>query len=1287
MSTDDVIDIAATALLVAGNIVTGGALSAGLLIGGFALSYYGAKRRGEHEVTAAGHRATIASTEAPMPVIYGRARVGARLVDIRTLGADATLDPPRKTNEVLAVAAAWCIGSEDGSGIEGIKEVWVGNERIIIGDDPISDLEDPRRINKKINEFITYKGYLGTHSQTRDTELGEFFPVEWDTDSRLRGIAYSTFFFKYDDEVWGGIGLPRDYTAVIDGQKVFDPRNEQTAFSRNPALCLLDYLTSKKYGAGVPVEEIDLPSVIAAANYLDESAPGGGPRGRIGGIVSTGDSIENNIDLIRMSGRIDIVYENGKFRFHINKIQTPTGFSFTEDNIIGDFRFNRLGSRAVPTACSVTFSDATNDWQTGEVVFPDPGVNNPFVDADGGFENTVHINAPLVDSRTVAYNIAQVFFSEGREDQTVSFLSNEEALSVSIGDVVTVSHETPGWTEKEFWIVGLGVSPHGPVSVTLKEYDLTAYDLDPSTTVPSNPGSDLPNPLFIDPPSEFTLQSDADTALPTQDGQFLPRIKCTWIDPEDAFLVGFELQFRESDPELDEDEGWDPLPFVDPLLQIHKITPVSDLVEYDVRIRSVNSIGTRSDWVEESIIASTRPGGAFGMPLDRVALEYYDIEGEPWVRAILTIKDEFGLLLEKDVPDNRYPITFFKQSGNPDEGGPVKGLPPVESYTPKDPEPSGDYEGKWVWELRLDEKHLGIIAYAMYWGDEEDPNVTQRILWLDVGDEANIAFIEVAYSENGDVATVQVKGDADTRSLHAEERISSIWTSVDTPTSRFTVAGESYQGVYNSGTSYTQNQSVTYEGNTWIWNSASPSGGGLAPPGGSWVFATRFSTTRRGDFTVDTKATRREFRVWGRNQAGLDGPKDEFFINSNINVPPPGTQPFKIERASAGPPTTGDPDDFTIRLQFQASSDVNSIAVSNFGEDGQVNPPFDAFTLSGINHNRSTWTSTAGGTAFYIDLKYSNGNVIQFPPDFPKDMRISATAYPNINSGGGAISDDFITLPLSQFGDGGLVVSGTGGTKSVSSLTFSTGLLFNTSTSTVTVDPNTTGGVPTSRTISTNDGLTGGGDLSANRTFGLTGQALALHSLAFNGIIARTGIGTVAARTITAGSGITVTNGNGIAGNPTISLNTSGLVDTTTNQSIAGVKTFTGGVVIGNLSTAKASGRLYGGTTNPNNAARVNYDGHFYATQLHSSASFTFSDRALKKDIEDWNPDSLLDQLEPAQWTWRASEVHDVGFIAQDSPAAFKDDDGLSISYNRIVTALVAEVKALKKRVKELEEK
>lgn len=76
-----------------------------------------------------------------------------------------------------------------------------------------------------------------------------------------------------------------------------------------------------------------------------------------------------------------------------------------------------------------------------------------------------------------------------------------------------------------------------------------------------------------------------------------------------------------------------------------------------------------------------------------------------------------------------------------------------------------------------------------------------------------------------------------------------------------------------------------------------------------------------------------------------------------------------------------------------------------------------------------------------------------------------------------------------------------------------------------------------SKTGNTLDVVAGTGISVSASNVGLTGQALALHNLATNGFFVRTAANTVAARTITApGAGISVTNGDGVAGNPAIAL-------------------------------------------------------------------------------------------------------------------------------------------------------
>lgn len=169
-------------------------------------------------------------------------------------------------------------------------------------------------------------------------------------------------------------------------------------------------------------------------------------------------------------------------------------------------------------------------------------------------------------------------------------------------------------------------------------------------------------------------------------------------------------------------------------------------------------------------------------------------------------------------------------------------------------------------------------------------------------------------------------------------------------------------------------------------------------------------------------------------------------------------------------------------------------------------------------------------------------------------------------------------------------------------------------------------------------------------------------------------------------TGLTTTSQNiALGGSATLGIDFAEVVRTSTNQSIAGVKSFTDTT----QSTASTNGAvvLSGGM---GVAKDVRCSGSVYAVSHIST-----SDEKRKKDIKPLTSvDNEIKALEPVEYKWIEGDDHlKAGLIAQHCKkvvpqAVYQDKDGfLSIDYNHVFSMLLKSHQDLLKRVEELENK
>jgi len=586
---------AATAWAVGATLVAAGSIGAGLVFAGtaMAVSYFGNALFGEKppdpDLSAADYGRGVLLNKAgntePIPVVYGSRRVGAARVYL------AVTDAPAEQKWVES--GYWFYYGDSGmdwidtSHYEGVFPACTnGYLHIVLAlcEGPISAINtvyfnDVPSTDARFTDLVTINKHLGADDQGADADLMAACP-EWTADHRLRGVAYLYIRLRWNQDAFP-TGLPV-ITADIDGKTVYDPRDASSAFSHNPALNIRDYLTNPRYGRGIPADRVPDSYIIAAANYCDETVEiGGGEQARYtcDGVVNVNNSTLNNTKELLSSCRALLIFSGGLYRLIIDKPEVST-FDFTEDNITGSWSIPLANKKNTYNRIRAKFFNPDKAWQEDIA----PVESTELRALDNGLVLETEISLPFTADAGTAKQIATIELNQSRQQTACRFTAFISGMRCEVGNVVTITHGTPGWSAKKFRILGIALKNNDEVIVTAREYAETVYDFGTILAYDSAPNTNLPSLTSIAPP--FNIEAVEEFYNTGKELQH--RVILTWEPPPDAFVASYEVEYK-----LSSAETWFHVANIrTPSVTIPQLAPGM----YDFRVRSINTIGVSSAW-------------------------------------------------------------------------------------------------------------------------------------------------------------------------------------------------------------------------------------------------------------------------------------------------------------------------------------------------------------------------------------------------------------------------------------------------------------------------------------------------------------------------------------------------------------------------------------------------------------------------------------------------------------------------------------------------------------------
>jgi len=290
-------------------------------------------------------------------------------------------------------------------------------------------------------------------------------------------------------------------------------------------------------------------------------------------------------------------YTQGKYKIIIEG-SGASQLLLTKDNVVSEVKLQGESKSEKYNRVIGTYTNPDKDYQSDTVSYP------PFDDAHLDVADQ-HATMLTDDNETLlersfdmlqvtspyqAEEICENILKRSRNNLKAEVTVTSEGLNLSIGDIVTATYDTAGFSVKPFRVMSLAINSDSTVTLGIEEHQDEFYDYEDKLEAPTIADTVLPNPFSVTAPVSVTLD---DQLIEYSDGVVITALDVTIGASLDSFVDYYQVEYK-----LSTDTDYIIHGQGKGLTQ--RILNVIDGSLYNVRVKAFNTLGVSSTYTSAS---------------------------------------------------------------------------------------------------------------------------------------------------------------------------------------------------------------------------------------------------------------------------------------------------------------------------------------------------------------------------------------------------------------------------------------------------------------------------------------------------------------------------------------------------------------------------------------------------------------------------------------------------------------------------------------------------------------